>query len=231
MRKLFLVPMMLPLLVAIAMGANANTVTYQASVPLTGCDWTKTLILQQFDPSMGTLNGVTLNLQADWQAWVEVENHSGATSWFRRWILGDATLSNTDLGQVISAQSPDPTGMGLALLNAFASAYDGDPDFLGADTVSASNTFSASGTYIGTSADLSKFTGVGTIPFLFTIITTRTDSFSGGNFVSHEDNQASGNIYVVYDFTPVPEPSSMAALSAGLLGLVGLVRRKRGFRK
>ena len=37
--------------------------------------------------------------------------------------------------------------------------------------------------------------------------------------------------YFGFRVSVVPEPSSIVALSAGLLGLVGLIRRKRGFRK
>ena len=51
-----------PLLLVVVATADATTMSYTASVPLTATDWATSLSFPQFNPSLGTLNSVTLSL-------------------------------------------------------------------------------------------------------------------------------------------------------------------------
>jgi hypothetical protein len=76
------------------------------------------------------------------------------------------------------------------------------------------------------SDDLSGYVG----PGLLNVTTTTTGNSSGrgaGNLVLMFQTAASAVVRVTYEYTPVPEPSSLLAISLGAFGLAGYARYRR----
>jgi len=212
------------LLLAFAGVACAATSTYTASVPLQGIDWDSTVSLQQFNPSLGTLNSVSLTAELDYVTSISVLNNDGNGDRMRRWVDGTVTLTNIDLGQLISESTNVNDG------NIYGATGYKDLDAIAnsGQTVVGGKTFSVSGNYAVTTANQALFTGGGSVAFDFNTTTSVTEVLAGGNYTATPNDQASGIVKVVYDYTPVPEPSSILGLLCGVAGLGGLIRfRKR----
>ena len=75
-----------------------NKVTYCGNIPSTSTDWNKSISLPKYDPSLGNLTGVTLELGAGLSSDMKIE-HTGNTTpaQFRITVNGNVTLNFSDV--------------------------------------------------------------------------------------------------------------------------------------
>jgi hypothetical protein len=207
----------LVLLAVLLNSAGAATVQYDATpIPPTKTDWVGLLIsLPQFNPALGTLTAVEVTFESAVVGEVGVEN------------LADVT-SDVDLS--LSAVTEFRRGATLVLtLNPSHAetkslpAHDGNLDWGGTSgAIYAGFTGTDSDTYVP--AVLADWIGVSTVDF--TVSATATSQTNGtGNIASYYKTNADAKAAVKYTY--IPEPASLLAFSAGLIGTFGAAARRR----
>lgn len=196
-------------------GAQSETFVTSTPIPSSLTDWSGSLAFQQFNPSLGTLDSVTLTLSSSLSTTLTVVNSaSDASSGTVRTELlltpAPSNLADSSLDIITSPQSyglASGQSLTLPLVNRTGSSV---------------NTYSDSTT-------LGQFTGSGTFSVGVGTFTQTLLANTGGNTSSSQVTVADATGTVVYDYTPfaaIPEPSGYAAL-AGLcaMGMLGLSRR------
>jgi hypothetical protein len=173
--------------------AEAAQVTYSTTVAIQRTPWTNTVTLPQFDPFLGTLQGVTVVLDYTIRSSSRIENLDavprpgvihGATETLNVWD----SLATSLLGTTASVK----------FTNSLA-AYDGTSDFGGASGVSLARrtvTGSATNLVLGS---LTPFEGVGTLPFA---IEAQGTGFALNvvTFLQQVLPEAGGTLTVIYDY-------------------------------
>jgi PEP-CTERM motif len=202
-------------------GLEAATIDYSATIAATDAAGSGSLptstsfSLPQFDPSLGTLTAVDLSFSLNYQGEVDVLNFTGA-------LQSIASASSS-----IPIQLATPTPGIIDLVSA--------TNTIGAETVGFSpplNQFfgaALSATVPLSPSDLADYEGTGNGSFL---LSYGIGSYSGttgapvGVFFGGDAN-SSGTATVTYTFNsvPTPEPSTLALLALGLIGLLALGRR------
>ena len=207
---------------AASLPAGAATVSYNDTILSKTTNWIDSFTLTKFDGSLGTLNSITFTLQGT--------------------VLGDAKFESLDtspttvtmnLSSILTLQRPDLSTLvqviPLCSTTDNAGPFDTVIDFVGESGktyIGLSNTAINDFTSPPPASDLALFTGSGNIILPITATGHSTGSGSG-NLLTQFSSNASALGTIVYNYTPVPEPSSMVALLAGIGGLAGLIRRRR----
>jgi hypothetical protein len=181
-------------------------------VEFTLTDWINTLSLPQFDPSLGHLDSVQIDLTASMLTILTVTNYSptGSSGSSKTHL----TLAFEDSGDYLKSPTID------MLSGTFAYTLGGGQN-LTSGTLTKTSGFSN----IYTSpAVLSQFTGLGVVSLTATAATETYLSNVGGNTTANQDTRASTSAAVTYKYTSTPEPATLALLAAGFLGIL---RRRR----
>lgn len=200
-------------LASLAQAASYNTAT--ETTGWQGLSFTDTLYLPQFDTSLGTLTGVTLNISDAEQAQVTIENGSpdSASVTINLTGLVEATDNISFDSTANLSQSWGPYSL-AANEGPIIPTYNGSgPDFANLGTITSSATKTV------TSFDLSLYEGSGTVPV--TVNGSGGWSAQGTTAYSLIINEfaGEGSVYATYTYTPVPEPSSALFLGFGGLAL------------
>jgi len=209
--------------------AHAASVTFSSNpLPVQLTDWASFADLQQFDPSQGQLQQVTLALFGDLSGSARAESRNNFPSTITLNLQATLALvwpgiENANAGAVLVQTTPIVS----SVFN--AAARDNVLDFGGASGVTLNNLAAASSTQASFSdpATLALFTGSGLVSLPF--------SASGQSFADGPGNLgfgfttlAGGYAQVTYDFlpSPVPEPATWALLLGGVALMRWLVLRR-----
>jgi hypothetical protein len=137
-----------------------------------------------------------------------------------------------DLAAILRLQRPDLSNLVVTIPVVStvdnASAWDGVSDYAGTSGKTYANISASDSDFATTSSagDKALFTGVGFISLPVEANGASTGS-GAGNLLLQFQTLASASARVTYDYTAVPEPSSLLALMSGLGGLMGFAIRRR----
>jgi hypothetical protein len=187
--------------------AHAASVSYSASVALQSTDWSATLAIPRFNPALGALTGVTVEVRDSLVHKVEFENKSpGSTSRFR-----DSVYVTVDV--LRPASTSLVTAVSKLYQTSLVGTYDGTVDYAGTSgiTVDGLVNYTINSSTTTASADLALFTGTGTIGLPCQASAYFLFSYNGGNASYRLTTQAQALVLVTYTYdpgvVPAPQPS------------------------
>jgi hypothetical protein len=224
------------------LNAGAASLTYNANIGLSGGDFftpsdvgmfykvndTQLGNLSQFDPTLGTLNTATLTITGFSEFSVELEAN-----------VIDSDLDNSmdfEGGYTISANVPS------TIQSAFASfTYDLHCSGTGEYPVNTGEYYPATVSILTAYVDdggtidneLASFIGNGDLEDITVGLFLWINSFTVVNLddalvlMGDDFGYSNGSVSIEYDYTPVPIPGAIWLLGSGLLGLIGIRRRKQ----
>ena len=179
--------------------------------------------LPLFDPSQGTLTKVTLTLDANTSA--------GSIAWDNEAdIPTDVTLgigaAVTAVGLAGVTAIAIPLQLGSAL--GVAADNDGAADFVGTDSFSVVGGTGSDSDMDMLVAGLAPYIGLGTFDVdVSSVVETFLSTTGGFGPIDPVPGVTEGTVTVTYEFTPVPEPSTLLLMTVGLAGFAW-VRRRTG---
>lgn len=195
--------------------SHANSVTYtSASVAVQDVPFSVSLTLPKFNPSMGTLTGVAITVNATIVGDVQIFNNSAGNLPFTNAFTSIPVEATGPAGAVASTTAVANLASGIANGPFQVTSFPG-----------------TLATATGSASPLSFAPYVGSGNFSATLSSTASNASSGGTGGGGKlffggTAQAGGSISVTYTFTPnpVPEPASMSLLGIGMAGLVAFRR-------
>ena len=203
------------LLLASQAGASlVETFTTTTPVPATLTDWSSTLSFAQFNPALGTLNSVTLDFSSTLNTTLTINNSGSLPSDGSAWTRLRVTVQDGGL----NLTAPE-----ITLLS---------PEFvfsIGAGQSTSSGLLTTTGTRGDTytlAAVLAEFTGTGNISLPASTKTRTVLDYEGGNSLASQVSFASLTGTVTYNYTPVPEPTTMITGALLLLLMFGTSTRR-----
>jgi protocatechuate 3,4-dioxygenase beta subunit len=166
-----------------------------ATIPTTGTDWTQSLSVPKFDPSLGTLTSIDIVNAGTFTSSIKVESLDGGPSTIIATVSGTLTLTGTSVTGLVSNASANKSFS--------ASAFDGTIDFggssghdFGSPSTSGTNTITLSD-----ASSLAAYTGQGNLTF--SDVAHATSSASGaGNLLTQIGTTANAQLSVVYHYIP-----------------------------
>ena len=202
---------------AAAVAASAATKTYTFSTTSIQPDDSQTKTLPRFDPTLGTLTSVEFDFDGMVSSLVEAYNPAttGTQSVSVDLNLG-LSLQNLDFATSVLGVAYDPAAVSESINHLESKNFN-----YGKTGVSAAN-----GVAVTNPVALLAVTGLSPISFELTGFDLSTTKFVGANGDALYSSLMQANGKVIYTYQPVPEPSSVAALGLGALGLLRRRARK-----
>lgn len=213
--------------------ASAALIIHNFNVPLTALPVSDTLSLPTFNPGLGTLTGIRIDLSVRLVSDYGFENLSGQAATISGSIVSTATLrmpNNTALSSVAATitRTENVGAFDFNLnINPNVIQFGGDSgrSYLGEEASNANSVTLTDG------ASISFFSTNGTLLLPFQI--DASSSFSGAsNLITQSLNSGAGTVTITYEYTPasalgeVPEPGTLLTMGFGGV-LVGLLRVRR----
>ena len=178
------------------------------------------MIFNQFNPTLGTLDSVSVSVLYDF-------SHAGTVTFYT-----PGTFTTTATSNNLSVSLPN----GQPIASATAPDYSQTTTFnSGTMTLnnpvnlpSVTNPGAAGPVSLTSAADLALFTGNGTISIPVLASSVANFTTNNGNGAGLVTTQADAKVTVSYNYTPnaVPEPSSVVLLGLGGCGLLWYRRRR-----
>jgi hypothetical protein len=203
-----------------AMAAIIGPFNTSTPIPLSPTDLSGTLVLPQFDPTLGILTAVQLDLSTTFITSLSVQNNSASSSSGTAKTQVQFTVQ--DLGNHFTVPAMDLLSPGFS--------YRLAP---GQSVESGELTRNSSVSQVLTLASvLAEFTGTGDIGLSASTATLAFRANTGGNTFSTQVTEASLTCDVIYTYTAtvIPEPATLGfafGLPALVLGALPLLRRQR----
>jgi hypothetical protein len=204
--------------------AKASTISYSDNIPLTVPAFGSDLYLPQFNPALGTLTGITMDVGGDLDAtWsITNDNHSGTA-----YLLMYQDLTISEGANTLLFASEHTEGVYKASLDDSDPIFNGECVTLaitaGPSTATADLWEEPVGGTDQTISDFTDYVGTGTVTLPVTSNLSEEASIPGGNY--SENPAPLTDAYATVTYTYVPEPASFSLLGLGILGL--LSRRRR----
>lgn len=193
-------------LLASVASAQTAQVCSTASIPLTTTNWTSSVTIPKFDPALGTLQSIFVELRGTIAGAAKVESLDSSGSVVMLAFQGQITLTRPDL-------SPLVVTLPVANFTDSLTAFDGTIDFAGTSgkthpgiNTSLTNTVTSP----PPAGDLALFTGpIGNPGTIVLPVTAQGTSIAtgSGNLISQFNQQASADVRVCYNFLPNTPPT------------------------
>ncbi len=201
--------------------AEAVTISTSASIPSTLTDYINepfSLGLSQFNPTMGTLNSVTVDLAGDVTSNGGFENLNATptTVTFTSGALIEFLVDGASLLQVQPSR----------VYNYNLPRYDRVLDFGGASGRTVSGLTASAVTSTTLTTNLTSFIGIGTVNAGLSASSVSSIA-APGNLSSFLNTFAGGTVTLTYDYTPqaIPEPLTVMGVITALGFGVGFKRK------
>jgi hypothetical protein len=198
--------------------ARADFETFMVSMPQTTTDYSLPMSIQGFNPSLGTLTDVILTWSVSGNVAGTVTNTAASPQNF---TVTETSVINLFLGSAVGTLLSSPS---LTSMQTYANLAVGATSPFGPFTPAGQDgptTYTSGPIFNG-------FISAGNIGLTVMTVTGTTFDGGGGNILGAIATTAGGTFTVRYDFTPVPEPSSIALSLVGILGVgTGAVVRRR----
>jgi len=150
-------------------------------------------LLNQFDPSLGTLQSIQIKVDGRIISDIKIENLDDQSSPVSGTVSGNVLLSGPGFNLNVNIA-------GNAAISQTLAAYDGSTDFGGSSGVSlGSKTATGSNTQILTGSAMGDYIGTGTVNLSFLAQAT-TQASGGGNLMANITNQGGGTVTVTYSY-------------------------------